>query len=290
MAVFRPNHTRAGRGSSMGYLIRGMLMLMLLVGLLSAPWLCTKMDSTGDGEIPREEREIFADYLPLFTEEGVLVKHPYHTLFYSSAQGQPLWVAYELTLTQLNRVPLEASFQFKKDSSFNPGSRSPWKFQDLAYSMAQLLPPSHRAWDSLAMQTTFLMSNVCPQEIEFNAGIWREVENQVGEWVNEFNHLYVVAGPVLQNHNLYEPKDPKSIAIPDAFFKALLRIDNQGMGESLALLIPHPLARGPLDAYCVSIDSLERLLGWDFFPGITNNEHQQEGRVNKTWFTKPLGH
>jgi endonuclease G, mitochondrial len=284
MAVFRPNHTRTARGSSMGYLIRGMLMLVLLMGLLSAPWMCPKIDTRRDGEMPREEREIFADYLPRGSEGGILVKHPYHTLYYALEEGQPLWVAYELTSTELNRTPLEVLFEFERDSSFHPGSRNPWEFSDFAYGMAQLMPASHRAWDSLALKTTFLMSNVCPQEIGFNAGVWRDAENQMREWAQEYGHLYAVTGPVLSDHGFDNPRDDCSIAIPKAFFIALLSIDEQGMGESLALLIPHPCTRGDLEAYSVSIDSLESLLGLDFFPGITKNEEKQEAMVNQTWF------
>jgi endonuclease G len=275
-----------GRGNSMGFWIRGFLMMVLLLLILLANWICPVVKAPIEEKSLSEDKDIIADYLPIHQEEGILVKHPYHTLWYSWEYGQPLWVAYELTVGHLERPKIGLSQDFAQDTSFVQKSVEVAEYNGSEFVLAQMTPALDRAWDSLVLRTTYLTSNVSPQDKKFNGEIWRELETKVREWVYDMGHLYVVSGPVLKDCSRASLDIHQSISIPCAFFKALLVIDDQGMGRSIAFLLPHPQADGPLDNYLVTIDSLEKRLGWDFFSGITKNEDAHEGRRNTEFWKK----
>ena len=114
-----------------------------------------------------------------------------------------------------------------------------------------------------AMSETFLYSNMSPQLAGHNGGVWRELEENVRDWVRSYGVTYIVSGPII-------PASAKTIgrnavAVPDAFYKVLLRED----GAGIAYVIPHRVQTKPLADFAVSIDEAEARTGLDFFPELT---------------------
>ena len=111
-----------------------------------------------------------------------------------------------------------------------------------------------------------------PQDPSFNRGIWKKLEEQVRSWAGEIGTVYVVTGPVLKGkmstigHN--------SVAVPNYYYKVIL--DNSGTRpKAIGFILRNEGAKGSLSNYAVSIDSVERFTGIDFFPGLSDKTEQR---------------
>lgn len=83
----------------------------------------------------------------------------------------------------------------------------------------------------------------------------------------------IVAGP------LYTPADTKRIGhagvrVPGAFFKVLLApyLDEP---RGIAFVYPNMTAPGNMQNYAMSIDELERITGYDFFPALPDDVEEK---------------
>jgi endonuclease G len=120
------------------------------------------------------------------------------------------------------------------------------------------------AFDSLAMDETFLMSNISPQAAAFNMGVWRDLEGLARNWGRKFGRLYVVTGPVLTLPGKEQIGFSK-VTVPAAYYKVLLAPEQQ---QAIAFIIPNQLSDRPLMDYACNIDKVEKVTGIDFFPRL----------------------
>ena len=81
-------------------------------------------------------------------------------------------------------------------------------------------------------------------------------------WANEYDTLYVVTGPLLSS-NL--PKiGPNGVSVPAFYYKAVLRYGSAG-NQGIAFMLPNNSSNAHLQTFAISIDSLERVSGINFF-------------------------
>lgn len=109
------------------------------------------------------------------------------------------------------------------------------------------------------MSESFYMSNISPQYPGFNRGIWKKLEDRVRKWANERQDLLIVVGPILHD-SLTKLKD--KVSIPEIYFKIILDKNNN---EAIAFLMRNESTEMPLSHFAVSIDSVEKLSGLNFF-------------------------
>jgi endonuclease G len=131
------------------------------------------------------------------------------------------------------------------------------------------------------MDETFLMSNISPQARNFNQGIWRELEELTRDWAKKYKRLYVVTGPVLaQKPKGYIGRE-NEVAIPAAYYKVLLDLDEPEQ-KAIAFLIPNEVSYDPLFTFATSVDEVERVTGIDFFVNFmpATLEAELEGAFN----------
>ena len=57
------------------------------------------------------------------------------------------------------------------------------------------------------------------------------------------------------------------VAVPNQFYKILID-NNTGKTKMIALLMPHKESNKPLYEFVVSVDTIEKLTGIDFFPQL----------------------
>ena len=79
----------------------------------------------------------------------------------------------------------------------------------------------------------------------------------------------MVCGPIFDNYR-YGTLGEQHVAIPDAFFKALLIPVGNGF-ESIAFIMPNDGIRLSWQDYACSIDDLESLIDRDLFPSLDND-------------------
>ncbi len=115
-----------------------------------------------------------------------------------------------------------------------------------------------------------------PQVPAFNRGIWKRLEEQVRSWAVDYDTLYVVTGPVLTAD--LSKIGPNQVSVPRYYYKVLLDYSEPQV-KGIGFVMPNMGLKLPLQNYAVSIDSVERLTGINFFPKLVDN---QEEIIEKT--------
>jgi len=104
-----------------------------------------------------------------------------------------------------------------------------------------------------------------PQEPGFNRGIWKRLEEQVRSWAVELDTIYVVTGPVLSGKMSFI--GPERVAVPNYYYKVILYAHGKD-SKMIGFVLPNASSQSSLMNYVVTVDSLEKLTGLDFYPGL----------------------
>jgi len=217
-----------------------------------------------DAELTRivNQRDFF---LPALGSNDQLVRRLGYTLKYVEKYELPAWVAYTLQQDQIDGQE-ERENQFMPDPAVKSGTAVSADYTRSGYDRGHLAPAADFKNSYQVMKETFYMSNICPQEPQFNRGIWLDLEKMVRSWAYKYKKIYVVTGPVL------EPGLPtigrlNKVAVPRQFYKVVLYV-NPPYVKGIAFLMNNEPSNAPLTAFVVSIDQVERLTGVDFFPRL----------------------
>ena len=114
------------------------------------------------------------------------------------------------------------------------------------------------------------MTNICPQHHNLNRGDWKELEDNCRRWVEESGEpLYIVCGPILyKNEEAKYIGQQHKVRVPEAFFKVLMTGLESGQPKAIGFLYKNTAGNHPLDSYVNSVDQIERITGYDFFPQL----------------------
>jgi endonuclease G len=231
--------------------------------------------------LPADFDKTAFSYLPASTTNQ-LVQHTHFTLSYSEKDEQAEWVAYQLTLDELQNAA-ERKDNFREDPKVLSGSASPDDYRRSGYDRGHLAPAGDMGFSEEAMSESFYMSNISPQDRAFNRGIWRALETQTRDWVADKGSLYVVTGGVL-TEKIKVIGTKNKVTVPKYFYKVLLDLEGPGLDvKAIAFLLPNEGSGAPLSQFVISIDSLESLSGIDFFPALPDDlEEKLESSVSLT--------
>ena len=113
------------------------------------------------------------------------------------------------------------------------------------------------------------MANICPQKHEINNGAWKTLETKERQWAERDSALMIIAGPIYTDQDR-ERIGRMGVRVPGAFFKVLLApyLENP---RGIAFVYPNMTAPGNMQDYAMSIDDLEKILGYDFFPSLPDD-------------------
>jgi len=220
------------------------------------------------------------DYLPVPSNN--LVRHTYYSLSYNEKNEQANWVYYSLTDSMVIRGGEERSNKFKVDKLVSTGSAKSADYIKSGYDRGHLCPAADMDFNSVAMEESFLMSNICPQAPDFNRGIWKELETEVRKWAKKEHKIYVVTGPVFNDNKGTIGSD--NVLVPGYFFKIIYEETDQP--KIIAFVFPNRKSDRPLTDFAVTLDEAEKLTGFDFFSQLPDElETKLESRVDLSgWF------
>lgn len=140
--------------------------------------------------------------------------------------------------------------------------------RDYNMSHGHMCPAGDNKWDKAAMNQSFLLTNMCPQDEKLNGGAWKKLEEKCRTWANLYGNIYIVAGPVFN-----EPKTRTlgegRIAVPDAFFKVVLCLE--GTPKAIGFLYKNDSSSQSIKDCVCSVDSVEELTGFDFFNSLPDD-------------------
>ena len=219
----------------------------------------------------------------------------YYTLCYRESYEQAEWSAYCLRAFMLQKN-VKRTNDFRPDPQITTGSATLADYKKSGYDRGHLTPAGDMVFSREAMSETFYMSNMCPQAAAFNRGIWKDLEDQVREWVKLYGAAYVVSGPVLSKPaDEYPSIGESKVAVPEFFYKAILvPIYKDGLEQAspeecadvitIAFVIPNKNCAGDFWQYVMSVDEVEQITGLDFFSLL---EDDIENRVEADCDPRP---
>lgn len=222
----------------------------------------------------------FINLLPTSTT-NVVVEHDYYTLSYHEKYEQAEWVAYELKKEQLVNANFKRPY-FIQDKKVKTNSADWRNYKQSGYDKGHLCPAADREFTKEAYESTFLTSNISPQDHEFNSGIWNRLEEKIRYWAVKYDGLLVITAGVLEQN--LKTIGQENVAVPKYFYKIILDEIN-GNYRMIAFLIPNAPSKKPLYEFVVSVDHIEKLTGIDFFPQLPDAiENQLEkNKSYKDW-------
>lgn len=244
---------------------------------------------------------------PLAGKRERIIRHTGYTVSYNADWRLPNWVAYELT-------PEETSGTAKRTDRFVPDPEVPFHetattddYKHSGFDRGHMAPAGDMKWSEVAMQESFYLSNICPQYPALNRGIWKQLEDLVRRQAATRGSVYVVCGPLAAEN----PKriGSRGVAVPHGFFKALLQYAD-GQWAAIAFTFDNGDAEAggkatsggqranatdkgrnaktagtALSDHTLTIDSLEILTGFDFFPALPDSiETAVERETDPDWW------
>ena len=194
-------------------------------------------------------------------DKDQIVKHQLYTLSYNEKHEQANWVAYRLYKNSINDL-VKRKNNFRSDPKIISGSASVRDYNRSGYDRGHLAPAKTMSFSKETMSESFYMSNMSPQKPSFNRGVWKKLEEQVRSWVAISDSLYIVTGPVLKD-SLGFIGDNR-VTVPKAYYKAIIRFKNNEL-FGIGFLLKNQKSSKELNTFSVSIDSIEKVTGIDFF-------------------------
>jgi endonuclease G len=204
-------------------------------------------------------------YLPTSTTNQI-VKHNYYTLSYNEKFEQAEWVAYELKKEYLKNNDFKRPY-FIEDPEVTTGSADWRNYKNSGYDKGHLCPAGDMEFNKQAYNDTFYTSNISPQKHDFNSGIWNRLEQKTRYWAGKYNDVYVVTGGILKDSD--KKIGTEKVSVPKYFYKIILAKSGKEH-KAIAFLVPNEDSDKPLYDFVVSIETLEKMTGIDFFPNLKN--------------------
>lgn len=210
-----------------------------------------------------------------------VITHLGYTTSYNSFWLIPNWVAYCLTAQEVaGRYPRPQK-PFEPDPLVKGKTSVHRDYSNSGYSRGHMAPAADMKWSEQAMMESFYLSNICPQSVDLNGGIWERLEKRCRALASEAN-LYICCGPLVSG----TPKriGENKVAVPTGFYKVLCMRRN-GRWQAIGFMFPNTSCKGSMFDYSCSVDEVENATGHDFFYNLPNDiENMIESSYNiKEW-------
>lgn len=231
-----------------------------------------------------------------------IIRHKAYSCSYNADYKIPNWSFYELLATE-TEGRLARSNDFQPDP--NIPSRESSQLTDYRGSgldRGHMAPSMDFNWDESIENESYYLSNMCPQDHEFNSGIWLDLEHQVRRWARRDSAICVACGPILprkdKNGKLINPVTGNEyhittigrnkVLVPEHFFKVILSPFGDHP-KAIGFIMPNEnvlrrdgRGNAPIKDFAYNIDRVEEITGIDFFAILPDDV---EDKVEK-WYEK----
>ena len=221
--------------------------------------------------------------LPATSDDDIILTHTGFIISYNAEARLPEWVAYELTADETRGDVDRDESVFRMDPTYKGTQAMREDYFDSGWSRGHMACAADFQWDEEAMNDTFYLTNICPQDEELNKGDWNYLEKQVRRWARDYGKVWVVTGPIIGD-NLYGVIGDRGVIVPDSFFKAVLA-ENRGKYHAIAFVMDNDDKRYWLDDCAMTVDELEDITGLDFFPLLPDDvEKNVESKITLSFW------
>jgi endonuclease G len=227
----------------------------------------------------------------------------YFTIGYSWYFRQPKWTL-EIVSQGGKEFAPDAFTKSERLNNFRADVRIPYRFRaslnafkGSGFDRGHLVASANGNLRAIENSETFLLSNMSPQDPDFNRQGWRELEEAVRELNarDDVLETYVLNCPVFdftKPITMIGDKDDKfgiNIPVPHAFVKSVLAEDRRGQLKLWTFLIENKKVEKPLGEYIIKTYDAEQLVGGRFWDRVAGGDmHTAKGgegvsKIEKMW-------
>ena len=126
-----------------------------------------------------------------YSTTSTVINHNYYSVSYSEKYEQAEWIAYKLTSSMIAGYA-ERKNNFKEDPLATTRSATLADYKGSGYDRGHLCPAADMKISQEAMNESFYMSNMSPQNAGFNRGVWKRLEEKVRYLVESNDSIFSV--------------------------------------------------------------------------------------------------
>lgn len=192
------------------------------------------------------------------------IAHKGYVVGYNQQWLIPQWVAYELTPRETEGTIQRPKTKFLPDPLVIGRSATHEDYtRQKPYCRGHMAPFADMKWDLEAALESFYLTNVCPQDMSLNSGVWNRLEQHIRKLAKSTGDtIYICCGPIVESR--HATIGANEVAVPSHFFKVLCR-RHQGQWMAIGFLFRNEPCTGKLFDYACSVDEVEKATGLDFF-------------------------
>ena len=212
-----------------------------------------------------------------------IVEYEGFTVSFNKDNHTPNFCIWELTRDETDG-PVSRQTRFMTDNNVE-GCATTDDYVRSGYDRGHIVPAADQKWSEQAMEDCFNLTNICPQANRLNTGAWKTLEQWERKLAVNDSVIYIVAGPI------YSPSDQERIGetgvrVPSEFFKVIVAPEADPP-RGIAFVYPNRHCPGNMRDYSCTIDRLEEMTGYDFFPDMSPELEKQIESVTsfKEWET-----
>lgn len=168
--------------------------------------------------------------------------------------------------------------EFTEDEEVPEPRATTWDYYRSHFDRGHQCPAGDNKWNQDAMNQSFLLTNICPQNPKLNKYEWNRLESQCRDWAKEYGGVYIACGPI------YAPNSKKTIGehkvkVPTAFFKVVLCMP--GTPKAIGFIYQNTGDKQDYRQCVRTVDEIEQLTGYDFFKSLDDKvEKRVEANAN----------
>lgn len=198
-----------------------------------------------------------------------ILKRKGYIVSYNKQTKLPNWVAWHLTAAHTEGRVQRENYAFREDDAVKAPRATTDDYYNSRYDRGHMCPAGDNKWNAEAMEETFLLTNVCPQNHGLNKDAWNDLEIATRRWARKYGDVYVVCGPILGDEP-YKTIGRNKVVVPEAFFKVVLAMKPEP--KAIGFVYENHGHNNPrMFQNATTVDEVERLTGINFFPQLNDN-------------------
>ncbi len=223
---------------------------------------------------------------PKYKDNIDVLEHAAMVIGYDCQFKLPRWTIHQITPDVISgKVSRTNDFRSDTQASCSTPSDNDYfiktkradgtsQYEGFGYDRGHLAPSADFKWSQKALSESYYYSNMTPQHPEFNRESWANLEGYLRRIANNENKTYyIITGPLLHDKLPRIEKGANKLVIPEWHYKIVVD-DSQETPRGMAFLMPNKKCEKDLSEYVITIDSLERLTGINFFPKFTKEQER----------------
>ncbi len=208
-----------------------------------------------------------------------------YTILFDTENRVPLWVAYPLHSIHMRSGNRTNAWGYDPIIPIKyQADNSGWS--NSTYNRGHMLASADRSATRELNRTTFYATNMVPQDVKMNGGVWNNLEQKMRDWAeqSQYDTLYVVTGSILAEEFTTDKKSGNRVAVPKYLYKALLRQEKSSKKwYSIAFKMDNKTNASSYQNSVVSVEELENETGFTFFPNLSDATEVKKQKSLTHW-------